>query len=102
MGALDGKVAVVTGGASGIGRASARLLAAEGAAVAVVDRSAEGAAVATELGGCFVTADVAQPADWDAAVAEIEERLGGIDAIHLNAGVMAGEGRIDAITDEQY
>jgi NAD(P)-dependent dehydrogenase (short-subunit alcohol dehydrogenase family) len=103
MGALDGKVAVVTGGASGIGRATARRLAAEGARVAVVDLDREaGEAVAAELGGWFESADVAEPADWRRIVARLEETAGGVDLAFLNAGVTTGQSDITALTDEQY
>ena len=60
MGRLDNKVAVITGAASGIGRASARRFAAEGASVVVADLLvAEGTALAAEIGGTFVEVDVA-------------------------------------------
>ncbi len=103
MGALEGKVAVVTGGASGIGLATAQRFAAEGASVVVVDRNADdGERVAKELDGRFVAADVGSPADWKAIVAETESAFGGIDVAYLNAGVTTGESNIDALTDEQY
>ncbi len=59
MGALDGKIAIVTGGASGIGLASSRRLTAEGATVVVVDANGDGSAEGgAELGGVAVQADV--------------------------------------------
>jgi NAD(P)-dependent dehydrogenase (short-subunit alcohol dehydrogenase family) len=103
MGALEDKVAVVTGGASGIGRATVRRLAAEGARVAVLDVDGErGAAVAAEVGGWYVPTDVAEPADWRAAVSRVEDEAGGIDLAFLNAGVTTGQPDITALTDEQY
>ncbi len=102
MGALEGKVAIVTGGASGIGLASSRRLHAEGATVVVVDANGEGAEkAASELGGVAVRADVASTADW-ARIIEAARPLGGIDIAYLNAGVTTGEEDITKLTDEQY
>lgn len=84
---------VVTGAASGMGRATAHLLADEGARVGIVDRDADGlAAVADEIRGAdgavhAVVADVSQPEVPGAAVAEIRDALGPIDGLVNNAGV---------------
>ena len=103
MGKLDGKVAVVTGGASGIGLATARLFKAEGASVLVVDRNADlGKLAAKELDGAFVAADVGDPDDWRAVVTAATDAFGGIDLAYLTAGVTTGESDITALTDEQY
>lgn len=103
MGLLDGKVAVVTGGASGIGLATARRFAAEGASVVIADRTAEaGELAATEIEGRFVQADVGEPESWDAIVGIAEEAFGGLDIAYLNAGITTGEGNIAALTDKQY
>jgi NAD(P)-dependent dehydrogenase (short-subunit alcohol dehydrogenase family) len=67
---IQGKVFIVTGGASGLGEGTARLLAAEGGKVVVADMNAErGQAVAAEIGGVFVKCDVSQEADGQAVVA---------------------------------
>lgn len=77
----------MTGGASGIGLATARRMVAEGAAVAILDVDAEGAArAARELGAVAVAADVAGADAVTAAVAEAASRLGGLDVLFHNAG----------------
>src|SRR5205085_10156960 len=103
MGLLDGKVAVITGGASGIGLATVQRFAAEGASVVVVDRNADdGERVAKEVDGRFVAADGGSPADWTKVMAVADEAFGGVDVAYLNAGVTTGESNIDALTDDQY
>ena len=102
MGQLDGKVALVTGAASGIGKASATRLAGEGARVCVVDVNPAGKEVAGDIGGMFVAADVSDSGQMADAVAACEKELGGLDAAHLNAGVTTGEGDPEALTDEAY
>jgi 3-oxoacyl-[acyl-carrier protein] reductase len=90
MKGLDGKVAMVTGGARGIGRAIAAELAGAGAKVAVVDLDlANAEATAGELGGGAkgFKANVAQARDVEAVVAEIERDLGPIDILVNNAGI---------------
>ncbi len=85
MSEFDGTVALVTGGASGIGLATAKALAAEGAQVAVLDLNPEG--LPSELTG-FV-ADVSDRASVDAAVAAVGEKFGRIDILVNNAGISA-------------
>lgn len=99
MGALDGKVAVVTGGASGIGLATVRRLKAEGARVVAVDLAEPRGDDPSDL---HVVADVADPQAWPGIVARVEDAFGGIDVAHLNAGVTTGNGDVTAVTDEQY
>ena len=96
---LVDRICVVTGGASGIGRALALRFAAEGArAVVVIDRDADGAvATAEAIGskGFANTADVTVEADIEAAVERTEEELGPIDLFASNAGILSRQG-IDA------
>jgi NAD(P)-dependent dehydrogenase (short-subunit alcohol dehydrogenase family) len=87
-GRLDGKVAVITGAASGIGRASARRFAAEGAHVVVADLADDdGKALADEIDGLFVHADVTGADDVQAMYAAAADRFGGIDVLFNNAGI---------------
>ncbi len=88
MSRLDGRVAVVTGAASGIGYAIAARLASEGASVLVNDRDSDACArAAEELGGVPGVGDVTSPADTDAVVALAEERFGRLDIVVNNAGI---------------
>lgn len=92
-GRFDGKVAVVTGGASGIGAATARRLVAEGAAVMIGDRRGEGAAqLADELGekAAAMAVDVAQHEQVDALIGEAVSTFGRLDILVNNAGLGAG------------
>jgi 2-hydroxycyclohexanecarboxyl-CoA dehydrogenase len=84
---LEGKVALVTGGASGIGAATARRLASEGARVAIGDINEQGAReVAGELDGFAVELDVTDTSSVRSAVAAAQEQLGDIDVLVNNAG----------------
>jgi NAD(P)-dependent dehydrogenase (short-subunit alcohol dehydrogenase family) len=90
---LAGKIALVTGAASGLGHATARALAAEGSVVVAADIDAQGVrAVAEETGGHAVACDVSELEDNRAAVAFAVETCGGLDLVHLNAGVGSGCG----------
>jgi NAD(P)-dependent dehydrogenase (short-subunit alcohol dehydrogenase family) len=98
---LEGAAAIVTGGGSGIGRASARLLASEGASVVVVDRDEAAARqVAAEIAGVAIAGDVADPGLWVRAVEATGED--GPAVVHLNAGVYGYTGPIDELPLDVY
>ena len=93
---IAGKVALVTGAASGIGRATSLALAREGAKVAVADVDQAGgdetARLIKEAGGdaTFIAADVSTPAGIEAMFQAVEDAYGGVDIVHNNAGIMTG------------
>ncbi len=92
---------VVTGGASGIGAATCRVLADAGARVGVLDRTAAGAAaVADEVGGIALVADVADVDALDVALRRAHEELGGLTGLVNNAGV-GNLKRLEAYTDKE-
>ena len=96
---LSGKVALVTGAASGIGLAIAQAFAREGARVCVADVNAAGAeAAARELRGLGIAMDVTREEQVDAGVARCARELGGVDVMVSNAGVQ----HIAALTDFAY
>jgi NAD(P)-dependent dehydrogenase (short-subunit alcohol dehydrogenase family) len=91
MARVAGKTAIVTGGASGLGKAIAHLLAAEGARVLVTDvQEALGQTVASEIGGVFLLQDVSEEKRWNEVVAEAERRFGALNILVNNAGVGDG------------
>ena len=92
---IEGQVALVTGAGSGLGEATARRLAAMGARVAVLDRSAEAAAaVASDFGGLAVTADVADGAAVEAAFARTADTFGGPPRVVVNCAGIGTAARI--------
>jgi NAD(P)-dependent dehydrogenase (short-subunit alcohol dehydrogenase family) len=100
---LTGRVAIVTGGASGIGLASAELLAAAGATVAIVDRDVGAAELALKkLGGkgLAIGVDVAQESEIETAVAEVTHRLGGIDILVNSAGTAIRRPAVDVTVED--
>ena len=100
---LDGKVALITGGGSGIGRATSIRLAAAGARVFVVDRDRERAeSVAAEVGGDEYAADMGDSAEVDAAFAACESAFGGVDIAFLNAGISIGVSDLGELSDDDY
>src|SRR5215203_5364706 len=87
-GRLEGKVAVITGGASGIGRETAKRFAEEGARVCVGDLADEpGKETAAEIDGLYIHADVTNPDDVQGMYREASERFGGLDVLFNNAGI---------------
>lgn len=101
---LNGKVALVTGGASGIGRASALKLAGEGMRVCVVDIDGDAAqAVAHAVDGLGFACDVSDAAQVEAAFARCAEQLGGVDLAFLNAGItIHWSGDIGSLDLDEY
>jgi 3alpha(or 20beta)-hydroxysteroid dehydrogenase len=102
-GRLDGKVALITGAARGMGAAAARLFVAEGAKVVLGDVLPEVKEVAQELGDAAlaVTLDVTDEAAWRDAIAAGEERFGKIDVLVNNAGILLMD-ELGKTTSEMY
>jgi len=104
---LAGKVALISGGARGMGAVEARLFAQEGARIVIGDiLEADGAAVAAGIGAkggeaVFVRLDVTSESDWERAVATAERRFGKLDVLVNNAGV-GGAGRLEDTTAAEW
>lgn len=100
---FQGKVALVTGGANGLGRASAARLIGQGAKVVLADIEGEtGEAAAAELGADFIQTDVTVPEASQAAVDFTLEQHGKLDLAFLNAGIATGSGLIEHFDLEGY
>ena len=105
MDRLKGKVAVITGGAGGIGRAAGVLFMSEGASVLLVDRPGSGVETAArEIGGAvaaFAT-DVTDPSQVDAYTREAQDRFGGLDIALLNAGIVGAHTPLEEYPPETF
>ncbi|WIN00488.1 glucose 1-dehydrogenase [Actinoplanes oblitus] len=99
---LDGKVALITGGARGMGKSHARHFAAEGARVVIGDVLDErGAAVAGEVGGVYVHHDVTSEDDWAGAIGTVLDAYGRLDVLINNAGILR-HGRIAEMDPAEF
>jgi NAD(P)-dependent dehydrogenase (short-subunit alcohol dehydrogenase family) len=103
MGRVEGKIALVTGGANGIGAASARLLAAEGAAVAITDIDEAGAeTLAGEIGALGLAHDATDEASWRRVMDAVHGRFGRLDVLVNNVGGGLPNGDIERRTLDDY
>ncbi|WP_031290307.1 SDR family NAD(P)-dependent oxidoreductase [Sphingobium baderi] len=105
MGRLNGKVAIITGAARGMGASHARIFAQEGARLVLTDVNEEGGvALAQELGdsAIFLPHDVTKPEAWSAVIAKAVERFGTIDVLVNNAGILGPLAATAELTDEDY
>ena len=105
MGRLDGKVAIITGAASGIGAATARLFAREGAKVLMTDiQDAKGEALAEQIGenAIYQRLDVSLESDWQKAVQSTVDRLGKLDVLVNNAATGEGLVMVEEQTVESW
>lgn len=104
MSRLEGKVAIITGGARGMGEAHARRFLAEGAKVVITDLLEDvGQALASELGSnaLFVKQDVTSAEDWERVISETEKAFGPVNILVNNAGISVNSS-IETMSEEQY
>jgi NAD(P)-dependent dehydrogenase (short-subunit alcohol dehydrogenase family) len=104
MGSLDGRIALVTGGARGLGAEIAKAFVAEGASVLITDiLEDEGAETARALGNkaSFFKHDVTNEEDWVAAIKTVKDQFGGLDILVNNAGIAMG-GRMEETSLEDF
>ncbi|CAK7242820.1 MAG: hypothetical protein STHCBS139747_004322 [Sporothrix thermara] len=105
MSRLEGKVAIVTGAASGFGKGIAAKFVAEGAKVVIADLSVDaGEAVAAELGASavFARGDVTKPADWEALLKVAVDKFGGLDIVVNNAGATYANKATEEVTERDF
>ena len=96
MGRMDGKVAIVTGGASGLGKRTAEVLAGEGATVVITDLQKDlGETTAAAIGGRFIAHDVTDEAAWEAVIGDVEAAHGGLDVLVNCAGIEGNGAAVD-------
>lgn len=104
MGRLDGKVAIITGGAGGMGKMHGKYFVREGAKVVIADlESSDGQKVADELGdnAIFVSSDVTDVSSWERLVKETEDKFGPVSILVNNAGIVS-QGSIEGTSLEEY
>jgi NAD(P)-dependent dehydrogenase (short-subunit alcohol dehydrogenase family) len=100
---LQGKVAIVTGAASGFGKGIAIKFVEEGAKVIVADLSSDaGEAVAKELGCAFAVADVTRAADWEKLLKVACDKFGGLDIVVNNAGATYANKPTEDVTEKDF
>ncbi|MER7315401.1 SDR family NAD(P)-dependent oxidoreductase [Streptomyces halstedii] len=105
MGKLDGKVAIITGAAQGMGEAHARRFVREGAKVVLTDlNEGRGKALADDLGGnaLFLRHDVTSPADWRRVLREAEEAFGPVTVLVNNAGILGPISPTVELDEDEY
>src|SRR3954453_2460983 len=102
MGRVEGKVAIVTGGAMGLGGADSRALAREGARVVLTDVNREhGAAVAKAIGAEYVFHDVTNESQWIELIGAVMKKYGALHVLVNNAGIVE-PGNIETQTYDEY
>jgi len=101
-GRLNGKIAIVTGAGSGMGRAIAEAFVGEGAQVVCADVSGQQDEVAARLGATAIRADVSQSADVQALIATTEQRFGRVDVLVNNAGLGGPIGPLHEMEDDDF